>query len=667
MADRHWGALRAFLAFHRFDDAKLEAQFQQKYQQSTVQGCRLWAAIQLVLFVLNVAGGLTFFTPVIDKAGFWALFGIYLLCAVVAFVLSHSASISDSHLKRVLVCCHCLTLSAQGAQGSVFLGFQTAHNWGQPTEELSITMALVHELAAYFFVYMFAIDQHIQLLPLLNMGFCLESVCAILSGPIATLLFIGLGLPHSAQAFSLCPITFVGAIVCIVYCCNVSLLRRSIFLLELQRSLQTDETQRADSMITHIVKNVMVEAAGQIDAFLEVCAPPPPELPRLHLQCALERLQSGMAWCKRRRVLLALMNKEAHPNTAPTSLTALGNALAAHRSMTTSFTDLVVLLDEALTDLMLENAISNAFRHGHPTDPDVRFFITSGLIDQVKGTCTVTFRITNRSHPNRQLVTAELVQRCRLGHRTNRPSVPFSDGIGLQHCFQAAQLQGMAVSLAQEGDLIVFQASITTTVHTGTQTPVASLNPYLVSDPLPCGLRIVAIDDSASARMLLKHQLSRDCPGCVVDTFGSSAEDVGPFLSHTLSMADIAILDQHLDWPSGSLYLGTELVRLLLQAGFRGLLCIRSANMSEQDAQQYLAAGAHCVLDKLLDRPQMVTTLTTQYWRSVTARTCDQPTSLAGSPQRASTEPAALSFMSPEALSANPSYACSSDPFPSFP
>eukprot|EP00668_Euglena_longa_P007023 GGOE01008389.1.p1 GENE.GGOE01008389.1~~GGOE01008389.1.p1 ORF type:complete len:358 (-),score=99.68 GGOE01008389.1:623-1696(-) len=321
-----------------------------------------------------------------------------------------------------------------------------------------------------------------------------------------------------------------------------------------------------------------------------------------------------MAWCRRRGALLALTKEDTMPTPKPTCLAALGSVLVRARTMTSSFAPVTVELDEMLTELMLENALSNAFRHGHPTDPDVRFSISVDLADATAGACTVTFLITNRCDPKRQPLTAELV---RGMTQSGRPSC--AEGSGLQHCFWAAQLQGMAASLTQEGDTVVFHVSLFT--HRVSEAPAPVATPAMDSEAgtLPPGLKISVMDDSATARMLLKHQLSRSFPGCVIDTFGESAEDVDPFLSHTLLSADIAILDQHLDWPSGSLFLGTDLVRLLLQAGFRGFICIRSANTSEEDIPQYFAAGAHCVLDKLLDRAQTVATLVSNYQQFLSA------------------------------------------------
>eukprot|EP00667_Euglena_gracilis_P001005 EG_transcript_1005 len=602
-----WATLRPMANFNRFADAELEHRFQHDYQTSNVHSSHLFAAISFSIVGISSVGAVIYMYPITDPI-FWSLFSISLLCGFAALLLPRH--VPGPHLPAALASVYCVSLAAQGVQYSLFLEWFRCRGWGVPEEDRDV----VDQATTFLVMYMFNLNQQIQILPLLHVGFCPATLVNVFAGPLVNLFVISLGMPLRAKSFLFCPLGLFLAAVNAWYSQNVSHMRRSIFLLELQKARQIDETQRADAMINHIVKNVMVEAAGYIDAFLELCVPPPPTDLKSYLLCSLERLRSGMAWCKRRRVLLAVMNHEAKPHPAPTSLAALGSALVSHRCMTTGFTDIVVDLDEALTDLVLENAISNAFRHGHPTDPDVRFFIAA---DPAASPCIVTFRITNRSHPARQPLTADLVERLLHGHRLEAfgPSASCSEGLGLQHCVQAAQLQGMAVSLAQEGDTVVFQASIATQVIGGVDASVVRSSSLMVTEALPPGLRISVIDDSMAACTLLKHQLSRDIVGCVVETFGACAEDVDAFLSHTLLGADVAILDQHLDWPSGALYLGTDLVRLLVRAGFRGLICIRSANVSDQDTQQYFAAGVHCVLDKLLDRTQMVATLTNHYWR----------------------------------------------------
>jgi hypothetical protein len=56
------------------------------------------------------------------------------------------------------------------------------------------------------------------------------------------------------------------------------------------------------------------------------------------------------------------------------------------------------------------------------------------------------------------------------------------------------------------------------------------------------------------------------------------------------------VVDQHLVYSQN--YLGTDLVRQLLSRGFRGMMCIRSADDSSEDATLYARAGAHCSFGK---------------------------------------------------------------------
>ena len=74
----------------------------------------------------------------------------------------------------------------------------------------------------------------------------------------------------------------------------------------------------------------------------------------------------------------------------------------------------------------------------------------------------------------------------------------------------------------------------------------------------------------------------------------------------SLSMdVDVVIIDQNLEYTTGD-YLGTDVLVKLLEEGFEGLLCVRSANCSETDAQFYISKGAHCVLAKDMLGEQMI-------------------------------------------------------------
>eukprot|EP00667_Euglena_gracilis_P020531 EG_transcript_22274 len=94
--------------------------------------------------------------------------------------------------------------------------------------------------------------------------------------------------------------------------------------------------------------------------------------------------------------------------------------------------------------------------------------------------------------------------------------------------------------------------------------------------------------------------------------------EVGAFLSDALQQADIAILDQHLQFlDSSTTYTGTDLCRQLLGHGFRGLVCIRSGDDAPEDQALYTASGAHCSFGKDVPGAKLVQQLKTTYMLTI--------------------------------------------------
>eukprot|EP00667_Euglena_gracilis_P003742 EG_transcript_3753 len=609
MASR-WRATVSWLRFHRFEDAALEATFQQKHRPLAAQSCRLWAAIQLFyLTAFLVCTGCV--DPLVLDAASWALFGVPLVLGAALVALSRTGRLAGDRLGAALAAGYCVTLVIHGIQYWLFLRYHHQRGWGLPAPDPPAVQAL-DRTWSFLLLVISAADQHLQLLPLLDIGFCPASGIAIACGPLAGVLLPALAMPqYPALLLAPAVCSAFHATIAGAHCRNGSALRRSLFMMQLQKAQHSEQTRRADAAVNHVLKNAMAEAGGLVEVYLEAVTPPDPAAGYLH--GALERLHGGMAWCRRRGALLALLADEARPAPRPTSLPRLGDALVAARAITASFAPVAVHLDHDLADLMLEIVLSNAFRHGHPTSPNVQFSIAVDVPDPRADECTVTFRVTNRSDPACQLCPQLVRRLMHAGSPRPSPTETTAEcqSSGLVHCFRAALVQGMAVSLVQEDGVVTFEASVATRLVR--EAPPHLPARYDEEGKFPPGLRVAVIDDSATARMLLKHQLSREPFCCVVDTFGESAADVESFLCHALRAADIAILDQHLDWPCSDLLYGTDLVRLLLHSGFQGLLCIRSANTSEADVGQYYAAGAHCVLDKLLDRAQAAATLAGHY------------------------------------------------------
>ena len=234
--------------------------------------------------------------------------------------------------------------------------------------------------------------------------------------------------------------------------------------------------------------------------------------------------------------------------------------------------------------------------------------------------------MTNSADPNKPPITEEFVARSLQGggpHRAAPSGV--SEGLGLQHIFMAARAVGLRVSLVQSGGLVTFSASAP--VRPADRETAAS--PARAPPPagaLPDGLTFCCIDDSVVARMIVTNHLEGGCPGCTVRQYGERHEDVPAFVQAVLAGADVAILDQNLSYGTHNI-LGTELVVQLVAAGYPGLLCIRSANSSEDDLALYWAAGARCFIDKDLGPQEMVQRIAEAYWAHAAAAPDGLPSS----------------------------------------
>ena len=191
-----------------------------------------------------------------------------------------------------------------------------------------------------------------------------------------------------------------------------------------------------------------------------------------------------------------------------------------------------------------------------------------------------------------------------------------SDRIGLQHSFLAAEAQGMLVSLTQQGGKVVFEAELDVEV---VASQAEAKNTQLEEDltRFPQGLAIYCIDDSASARRLLHHNLITWANTTNVHMFGRDELEVSRFTSAALANADIAILDQHLEYGGETNILGTDLVAQLVEGEFQGLICMRSANVAKHDRTKYAQAGAHCTFGKDVLMKQMVQEMKAAYVRCI--------------------------------------------------
>ena len=366
----------------------------------------------------------------------------------------------------------------------------------------------------------------------------------------------------------------------------------------------------ADSVLHHSFKNCMADAWGLIDIFLQRLEG------RESLLCqALARLQWGINWSKQRSLITRLMAGNYVPMLKPVGLQCFMDTLVQGRSVRQlPCGEEVVSLDEAVCALVLENALSNATRHGRASDPDVCLSAELRPLSEDPGETLqeVVFRVTNYADPSNPRITDDFVRRCLCGERPHSAAPNgVSEGLGLQHIFMAATAVGMQVSLVQEADLVMF--TLTTKAQVVGQGPARDLSASPAPLAVPTGLTFCCIDDNAIARLLVTSAIEKGFPQSTVWQYGERLEDVADFTEAVAAGADVAILDQNLEFESQTV-LGSDLVSELIANGYPGLLCIRSANGSESDQALYRASGAHCFLDKGLAPAEMVQRVTSAYW-----------------------------------------------------
>ena len=270
----------------------------------------------------------------------------------------------------------------------------------------------------------------------------------------------------------------------------------------------------------------------------------------------------------------------------------------------------VLLLDTALCSLVLDNAISNAFRHGTGPASAVHLAVTTTPTggDRVR----LCFALTNQVSPTKPVLTKDFVARAWNGthgtHGRQAPAhSPMSNGIGLQQAFSSSKLHDMALHLTQDGTEARFTARVIASVAAD-PTPPRPADP----GPFPPDLHVCVIDDSDANRQLLQHHL-RHRVTQNVHVFGESVHDVEPFMKRTMAVAHIAVLDQNLEYGPEENVLGTDLVRQLVAQQFTGLICMRSGNAAAEDVAFYSRCGAHCVFGKDVPLRRMINELKAAY------------------------------------------------------
>ena len=126
---------------------------------------------------------------------------------------------------------------------------------------------------------------------------------------------------------------------------------------------QEKARQKADSVPNHILKNTMVEASSCID-FFEL------EQDKKNLQHAQDILLRGMSWCKLREVMVKITSGVYKLQPRLIEIGEYGHSLVRGRAFVTFAStvadNLKIEMDPEASSIILDNAITNAIRHGCP-------------------------------------------------------------------------------------------------------------------------------------------------------------------------------------------------------------------------------------------------------------------------------------------------------------
>eukprot|EP00667_Euglena_gracilis_P002940 EG_transcript_2946 len=360
----------------------------------------------------------------------------------------------------------------------------------------------------------------------------------------------------------------------------------------------------ADNILNHMLKNIMADASGLIWLYTATV----PGVMPTDLQQALGCLDRGMQWCRRRQALVRITAGAYHLSRMPVDLRAFGEALANGRTLDCQFVDDVVLLDPLLCDILLDNAINNALRHGDTARAPVAFSMALPPLDEDEA--ELTFTVQNFARADKPCLTPEFIEAVLRGEAASEPGNVLSDHLGMQHLHMAAKAHDIKLTLRQEGDVVVLQATLT--AQLGSRAISLSFSdPKSQLEGLE-GLHILCLDDSEVARRLLLHTLGREFPACTVEVFGRDPQEVHLFVEAAMDRGDVLIVDNHLVYDDVK-FLGPQLLRDLFSRDFCGFACVRSANNSPEDQAHYLASGAHCCLGKDMRPPELVATLREAY------------------------------------------------------
>eukprot|EP00670_Eutreptiella_braarudii_P012780 CAMPEP_0174335302 /NCGR_PEP_ID=MMETSP0810-20121108/20663_1 /TAXON_ID=73025 ORGANISM="Eutreptiella gymnastica-like, Strain CCMP1594" /NCGR_SAMPLE_ID=MMETSP0810 /ASSEMBLY_ACC=CAM_ASM_000659 /LENGTH=618 /DNA_ID=CAMNT_0015453577 /DNA_START=13 /DNA_END=1870 /DNA_ORIENTATION=+ len=580
--------LRYTLLGWRINDAELDRSFRARYSAVCVAPAKFYSAVWLLLSLSAVMG----YAVTTKGVGFYASFFPLVLSAFLAASCFHPGTQRHMELLLTIVVILLTLFNA----GTFYLNMQIGVPWNMSrfssadynTNQIHEIQTLCSELLTWLLACVHIILHLPQLFAMLYLS--ADQLIAVIS--VVSFLCTLLLSPHvvALNAFLSCGAVSFLSLIFFFFAFQFKRFLMLHYLAgrELERSFEA--SRKADSVLNHSLKNRMADAAGEVELFLDTYDGPHQVL----LEC-VSSLRRGMQLCQHRQAYVDLAAGQYAPRLTLSSLHDFGLSLASGRKLVKKeFSRASAAFDPIACEMILENALSNAFNTDAWT--------------------------VNRVSPARPPLTDEYIRRlvtrspCRSESR-----VPVSsDHLGLSHCFMIARVCGITLSLNQHADVVTFVAEVIAEVRAEGQTlPSAeSANEVVAIEQdgpvLPVGLCFHFLDDSAVARRLVVSQLMRFAAPVSVKAFGESHFEVEEFVSASINVADIVIMDENLVYASGT-YLGSDLLVQFVEQGFRGLLCTRSANCSAEDVDKYHSKGAHCVLMKDMSGWEMMKSIAHSY------------------------------------------------------
>jgi len=254
----------------------------------------------------------------------------------------------------------------------------------------------------------------------------------------------------------------------------------------------------------------------------------------------------------------------------------------------------------------LENAISNARKHGAGGTIELALQYKEPML---------TVQVTNAADPATQapLLAKYGTDATKLLHRRIEGDDSQSTNLGGQALFAVARLLA--------GTAVLQLAPTTTRLRLEVRAP----RPVEVVE-ISKALLVYFIDDAPTMRMMYQMWISQSSPldpGSRVfppDGLEPAATDeaMRTFYLEVLAARPrpcAVVLDQFLSSQvsrHAEATTGTEIATMLRSNGFRGIIIIRSANVSAEAMKEYLAAGADAVMSKDDSREKLVGLLVEQ-------------------------------------------------------